>query len=378
MLYRTLFILYLFLYFIRYTFPGEEIFYAFSLVVGLCFIPYALKYKISIGLIGAITISYALVCFGSHDRDITSYISLYILAISNISIFFYLYFIIINKRFQDLKRIKDNVFLVGIVAFTLILIMELKVGGLVKVDHVNLFGKDINRNSIHPITFLFVFTYSLISMILMEKKSKSEHLFFLLAVVILFLSNSRIAQAASLIILVWYIFLYYPLKWKYLIFFSSIILLIVSLFFIDYSTLTERTNASSENSGLNSSRFVMWGCYYTKFEISQLLFGLHESGNDGCAYLPQLGSKNPHNSLIWSMSVYGFITIFIVTFLIKNLITSLYKKQLSFSLLLICYMLVMNFERSYILSPLEIPLLLFIFIPSLISKLNFSSNTRLN
>ncbi|HEM7544028.1 TPA: O-antigen ligase family protein [Providencia rettgeri] len=352
--------------------PGDAIFYSLSLLLGVFFIPYALRLKISSALLFLATLSYILVSIGSHDRYLESYISLYLQLISNISIFSYIYFLIVKNDIEKITKIKNEISTAGIIIFFIIFIMEIKVGGLVKVDHVNLFGKDVNRNSIHPIVLCFIFTYSALFLILKIRNNaiKLNNLFFILAIVTMFLSNSRAGQAASLIIFSFYILSNYSLKKRYLLLIASLIPLILSFIFIDFSFLTERLNQSGENNGLESSRFIMWDCYFLRFEASQLILGLHEAGNDQCAYLPRVIGKNPHNSIIWSASVYGFITLFVVFSLLFNFIQSIFQKKYLFSLLLLCYIFIMNFERSYIVSPLDVPLLLLIFLPLITKKVN--------
>ncbi|MBG2803756.1 O-antigen ligase family protein [Proteus sp. WDL240414] len=378
MTYRFLFTTYFSLYFFKIAIPGGAIFYALSSLVGLLFIPYALRFKLSMTMLLIVTISYILVCVGSHDRYLESYFSLYILAISNISIFSYIYFLVLKGDRFKLNKIKNDIKNIGLIIFMLIFIMELKVGGLVKVDYINLFGVDINRNSVHPIVLCFLYIYSTLTILLKSKNErlKFNHAFFILAVIIMILSNSRAAQAASLLVFVFYLFSSYSFQERYLILSLITIFGMFFILFVDFSFLTERLNKSGENSGLESSRFIMWSCYYNNFEISQLIFGLHEAGRDQCAYLPRVIGKNPHNSIIWSASVYGFITLFILFALIKNLTRAFFKKEYLYFILILCYIFIMNFERAYIVSPLDVPLLLLIFLPLLIKKLKLSSSNQ--
>ena len=123
MTYRFLFTTYFSLYFFKIAIPGGAIFYALSSLVGLLFIPYALRFKLSMTMLLIVTISYILVCVGSHDRYLESYFSLYILAISNISIFSYIYFLVLKGDRFKLNKIKNDIKNIGLIIFMLIFIM---------------------------------------------------------------------------------------------------------------------------------------------------------------------------------------------------------------------------------------------------------------
>ncbi|QHP79774.1 hypothetical protein EO763_07395 [Pectobacterium odoriferum] len=245
--------------------------------------------------------------------------------------------------------------------------MELAKGGLVKSDFIGFFGMEMNRNSVHPIVLTFIFTFfGLISITdINYKKTFLYHSFITLSIVTLLLSNSRVALACSLLVFAIHFFHERGVSKKFILITLVILLSSISIFMLDLTFLLNRFSQGGDNSGLDSSRFVMWTCYYDKFSASQILLGLHQGGDDSCAFVKGVIGKNPHNSIIWSASVYGFITIFIILNLLKNLFLNLYYRNLSLFFIYTTYLFAMNFERAYLVSPIDVVALILIFMPRL-------------
>ena len=381
MIFRFLFLFYFVLYIAKSILPNPTIFYAISLFVGVLFFKFGFKYKWLLCLIITANLSYFLVVVGSHDRYLVSYISIYLLMMSNLFVYSYLFYIVNKGRSSLLFDLRRDFLKFGLIVFSLLFIMELMAGGIVRVDHLSFFGHLINRNSIHPLVLSILFTYLLLKYLcdsLFIIVYKSHDFVIYLSGLVLFLSNSRSAQVIAVFICIYHFLSVRRIDKKLILILCIICSMFYVLYFVDLSFIFSRFVEKGENSGLESSRFFVLECYRNNFEFSQLILGFHEGGNDLCAYAPRVIEKNPHNSIIWSASVYGFITFIGIFIFCKNWIKYFFERNIELCILYGCFFIALNSERAYLVTPLDIPFLIFIMLPFLIKKLKFEYEKNIN
>jgi len=369
-LYIYLYIFFLNINFLKIILPMFDLYlYAFSYVIGLLFIA-KLKNKYIFLYIFLYFIFYILTSIMSHDRYLTSYISLFLQIIINFSILNMLMKNTLLNRILLLKSLKYSLYFH--VAIFLIIVFIGGGGHVLSREFatVSYFGIEINRNSMHPFIIYELLLYFLINYLYfgIYRKYKYDIILIFMVLLLFTLVNSRAALLSGILFLI-----FVSISKFNKVFFNNFIniIMIFLVFFIllEQDILTIFFNQFSELETIDSSRLQIILCYISKFDLNHLLYGINYQGDDTCMLLSRVG-KNPHNSYIWAMSVYGLLGFFIFILACINLVYLFFKDKFLFILFLILFFS-SNTERAFLVSSFEIIYFLFFYISYKIYKKHY-------